>query len=218
MQRLRLKARCVLSNRTKWKMQRALGMELPGLGKPGALETRNYPPGQHGKNTRRKLTQYGTQLREKQKLLFHYGLREEQLRRFVRTARSMNASNWIESLISLLELRLDNIVFRLGFARSMASARQLVSHGHVLVNGRILTIGSAVLREGDFVKLTAFAGDMQATLAARQSPRLPLPSYLQFAAEGLNEQGVVLALPGAQHVPFEFDPRQVAEYYAKLGV
>ena len=206
-----------MSNRTKWKMQRALGMELPGLGKPGALEKRNYPPGQHGKNTRRKLTQYGTQLREKQKLLFHYGLREEQLRRFVRTARSMNASNWIESLISLLELRLDNIVFRLGFARSMASARQLVSHGHVLVNGRILTIGSAVLKVGDLVRLTEYASGAM-TEMARSAPRLPLPSFLQFATEGSNNDGTVRMQPGADHVPFEFNPRQVAEYYAKRGV
>ncbi|WP_206662775.1 30S ribosomal protein S4 [Granulicella sibirica] len=206
-----------MSNRTKWKMQRALGMELPGLGKPGALETRNYPPGQHGQGNKRKPTQYGTQLREKQKLLFHYGLREEQLRRFVRTARTMNASNWIESLIGLLELRLDNVVFRLGFARSIAAARQLVSHGHVMVNGKIVTIGSAVLRSGTFVRLTEYASGAM-TEAARNAPRLPLPSYLQFAMEGVNDHGVIRMQPGTEHVPFEFNPRQVAEYYAKRGV
>jgi small subunit ribosomal protein S4 len=199
-------------------MQRALGLELPGLGKPGALATRNYPPGQHGQSKNRKLTEFASQLREKQKLLFHYGLREEQLRRFVRDARTLQKSNWIESLIGLLERRVDNVVFRLGFARSIAAARQLVSHGHVMVNGRILTIGSAVLRVGDFIKLTAFAGDMQSTLASRQSPRLTLPSYLQFATEGVTDHGLVRMLPNSQHVPFEFDPRQVAEYYAKQGV
>ena len=198
-------------------MQRALGIELPGLGKPGALAERNYPPGQHGQNRKRKVTEFGVQLREKQKLLFHYGLREEQLRRFVRTARAMNASNWMESLIGLLERRVDNIVFRLGFARSMASARQLVSHGHVLVNGRMLTIGSAVLRVGDFVRLTEYArGSM--TEAARTAPRLPLPGFLQFATADVNDHGLVRMLPGVEHVPFEFNPRQVAEYYAKRGV
>ncbi len=115
------------------RIQRSLGIELPGLGKPGALEKRNYPPGQHGRLQKRRITQFGGQLREKQKLLFHYGLREEQLRRFVRKAKSLNSSNWIESLIGLLERRLDNVVFLLGFARSMAAARQLVSHGHVRV-------------------------------------------------------------------------------------
>src|ERR1700761_1603306 len=102
-----------MSKRLKWKIQRALGLELPGLGKPGALEKRNYPPGQHGKLRRQKLTQFGAQLKEKQKLLFHYGIREEQLRRFVRQARSIQPSNWIEALAGLLERRLDNVVFRL---------------------------------------------------------------------------------------------------------
>lgn len=138
-----------MSQRRKFKIQRSLGVELPGLGKPGALEKRNYPPGQHGKSRRSKPSEYAVQLKEKQKLLFHYGIREEQLRRFVRKARSASPSNWIDSLIGLLERRLDNIVFRLGFARSIAAARQLVSHGHILVDGRRQTIGSMVLRVGN---------------------------------------------------------------------
>ena len=207
-----------MSNRTRFKMQRALGLELPGLGKPGALAKRSYPPGQHGKTKTRKLSEFASQLREKQKLLFHYGLREEQLRRFVRNARTLQQSNWVEGLIGLLERRLDNIVFRLGFARSMAAARQLVSHGHVMVNGRILTIGSAVLRVGDFVKLTEYASSMQATVESRQSPRLSLPHYLQFTIEGATDRGVVRMQPSLEHVPFEFDPSQISEYYAKLGV
>ncbi len=141
--------------RKKWKIQRSLGIELPGLGKPGALVKRNYPPGQHGRAQKRKITQFGAQLREKQKLLFHYGLREEQLRRFVRKARTLNRSNWMESLLGLLERRLDNIVFRLGFARSIAGARQLVSHGHILVNSRRQTIASMVLRPGEVVWLSS---------------------------------------------------------------
>jgi small subunit ribosomal protein S4 len=207
-----------MSNRTRFKMQRALGLELPGLGKPGALAKRSYPPGQHGKTKTRKLSEFASQLREKQKLLFYYGLREEQLRRFVRNARTLQQSNWVEGLIGLLERRLDNIVFRLGFARSMAAARQLVSHGHVMVNGRILTIGSAVLRVGDFVKLTEYASSMQATVESRQSPRLSLPHYLQFTIEGATDRGVVRMQPSLEHVPFEFDPSQISEYYAKLGV
>jgi small subunit ribosomal protein S4 len=88
-----------MSNRTKFKMQRALGLELAGLGKPGALATRSYPPGQHGQSKNKKLSEFVSQLREKQKLLFHYGLREEQLRCFVRDARTLQQSNWIESLV-----------------------------------------------------------------------------------------------------------------------
>ncbi len=207
-----------MSQRRKFKIQRALGVELPGLGKPGALEKRNYPPGQHGKSRRSKPSEYAIQLKEKQKLLFHYGLREEQLRRFVRKAKSASPSNWIDSLIGLLERRLDNIVFRLGFARSIAAARQLVSHGHILVDGRRQTIGSMVLRIGERVHLAEKALEMVAIQSSRQSPRLLLPSYLQFEAEEAREFGKILAVPGPEHVPFEFNKTQVAEYYAKRGV
>lgn len=207
-----------MSQRKRWKIQRALGLELPGLGKPGALEKRNYPPGQHGKSRRSKTSQFGAQLREKQKLLFHYGIREEQLRRFVRNAKSLQPSNWMEALIGLLERRLDNIVFRLGFARSMAAARQLVSHGHILVNGRRETIGSMVLNPGAVIQLSERANQMETTLAARKSPRLPLPSFLQFESPERMERGVLLSVPDSSHIPFEFNTNQVAEYYAKRGV
>ncbi len=207
-----------MSERKKFKIQRSLGIELPGLGKPGALAKRNYPPGQHGRLHKRKVTQFGVQLREKQKLLFHYGLREEQLRRFVRKARSLSPSNWMESLIGLLERRLDNVVFRLGFARSMAAARQLVSHGHILVNGRRQTIGSMVLRPGDAVWLTQQANQMETVLSSIRTPRLSLPSFLQFQNPDTPDRGVILSVPDSGHVPFEFNKTQVAEYYAKRGV
>jgi small subunit ribosomal protein S4 len=207
-----------MSQRKKWKIQRSLGLELPGLGKPGALEKRNYPPGQHGKARKPKLSQFGAQLREKQKLIFHYGIREEQLRRFLRKARSLQPTNWMEALISLLERRLDNIVFRLGFARSIAAARQLVSHGHVLVNGRRETISSMVLRPGAIIQLSERANQMEATRAARNAPRLPLPSFLQFDNAEAMGRGLVLSIPNSSHIPFEFNTNQVAEYYAKRGV
>lgn len=207
-----------MSQRKKWKIQRALGLELPGLGKPGALEKRNYPPGQHGKNRKAKVSQFGAQLHEKQKLIFHYGIREEQLRRFVRKAKSIQPKNWIEVLIGLLERRLDNVVFRLGYARSMAAARQLVSHGHVHVNGRRETIGSMVLLPGAVVQLSERANQWETTQAARKVPRLPLPSFLRFEDAGLMERGLLLSIPDSRHIPFEFNTSQVAEYYAKRGV
>ena len=207
-----------MSERKKWKIQRALGLELPGLGKPGALEKRNYPPGQHGKARRPAASQFGAQLREKQKLIFHYDIREEQLRRFVRKAKSLQPQNWIEALVGLLERRLDNIVFRLGFARSMAAARQLVRHGHILIDGRRETIGSMVLHPGSVVQLSERANQWKTTQSSRQSPRLPLPSFLQFEDPVVPERGVVLSIPNSRHIPFEFNTNQVAEYYAKRGV
>lgn len=206
------------NHRKKWKMQRALGLELPGLGRPGALDKRNYPPGQHGPTLKRKKPMgYALQLREKQKLLFHYGLREEQLRRFVRAAQRKQASDWMETLIGMLERRLDNIVFRLGFARSIAGARQLVSHGHVLVDGRRQTISSMILMVGARVTLSERANQLETTKYARSSPRLGLPSFLMLELSDVKDEGVVTSTPASEHIPFEFNKSLVAEYYAKRG-
>ncbi len=112
----------------------------------------------------------------------------------------------------MLERQLDNVVFRLGFARSIAGARQLVLHGHVLLNGRSVNIGSVVLRLGDTVQLTAYAAGAM-TEQARSNPRLLLPSFLEFLES--NVHGRLVSLPGGAQVPFAFNARQVAEYYAK---
>jgi len=141
------------NKKSAWKIQRALLCELPGLGKPGAMERRPYPPGQHGLG-RRKFSEYASRLREKQKMKFHYGLREEQLRRFVRKAKSGRSTDWMSTLIGLLETRLDNVIFRLGFASSIAAARQLVRHGKVRVDGKRLNIPSAQVRPGSEITLT----------------------------------------------------------------
>ena len=207
-----------MRQRRKFKIQRSLGIELPGLGKAGALSKRNYPPGEHGRDRTRKLSEFGSQLKEKQKLLFHYGLREEQLRRFVRKARSLSPTNWIDSLIGLLERRLDNVVFRLGYARSIAQARQLVSHGHISVNGRRQTISSMVLRLGEQIELGEKALQMLAVQQALASPRLSLPSYLRLEQIEPTMSGLLLSMPGPEHIPFEFNKTQVAEYYARRGV
>jgi small subunit ribosomal protein S4 len=107
-------------SKARFRIQRRLGTELPGLGKAGALERRPYPPGEAG-NKRKKFSNYALQLEEKQKVMFHYGLREKQLRRFIRDAKKGNATkNWISALAGLLELRLDNTVFRMGFAPFMS--------------------------------------------------------------------------------------------------
>jgi small subunit ribosomal protein S4 len=197
----------------RFKRQRRLGMELPGLGKAGALDRRPYPPGQHG-NQRRKLSEYALRLEEKQKLLNHYDMTEEQLRRFVRDAKAGQVTDWVNKLAGLLERRLDNVVFRLGFAPSVRSARQLVSHGSVFVNGKKSSIGSYVLRAGDKVTLTPKANKGTLFLQCKTNPRLELPDYL--GREGGEEAavGVVREIPMAHDIPFSFEPGLVAEYYA----
>ena len=202
----------------RFKIQRRLGAELPGLGKPGALERRPYPPGEHG-NKRKKFSNYALQLEEKQKMMFHYGLREEQLRRFIRDAKKGNAAkNWIDALAGLLELRLDNVVFRLGFAPSIRSARQMVSHGHVFINGKKVDIGSAVLKVGDEITLKEKSYSHPCYIQAKAAPRLSLPDYLEKEEKEGKEAGKVKEVPSLEYIPFSFSPNLFAEYYSLRNV
>lgn len=204
--------------RARFRIQRRLGVDIPGLGKPGALERRPYPPGQHG-NKRKKFSNYALQLEEKQKVMYHYCLREKQLRRFIRDAQKGDASkNWINQLAGRLELRLDNLVFRLAFAPSIMAARQMVSHGHVMVNGKKVSVGSVVCRPGDVITLKESSYQHQNYLKAKEAPRLELPDYLEKNEVSGKEQGKVKAVPGLEYIPFSFSANLFAEYYAVRSV
>ena len=204
------------TRRSRWKVQRASGVELPGLGKAGALERRPYPPGQHG-TKRRKFSDYALRLKEKQKMLFHYVLREEQLRRFVRRAKSQTSGNWMDTLIGDLESRLDNLVFRLGFAPSIPAARQLVGHNHVLVNGKRLNISSAIIQLGDKISLTPKGSGSAGYLQAKSHPRLELPGFLAKETVGDQEIGTLRDRPDSEDIPFAFEKALVTEFYSKLN-
>jgi small subunit ribosomal protein S4 len=195
----------------RWKAQRALGVELPGLGRPGAIARREYPPGQHGFR-RRKISEYGLRLREKQKIMLHYCLREEQLRKFILTAKQGLSSDWATTVVQNLELRLDNLVFRLGFANSIPAARQLVRHGKVLVNGKKITIGSFIAKKNDLVTLAPKAFENASVMRARQNPRLPLGTYLSMDGN----VGRVDSLPTFGDAPIPIERNLVIEYYSKL--
>jgi small subunit ribosomal protein S4 len=198
----------------RFKLQRRLMVELPGLGKSGALERRPYPPGEHGQK-RIKYSEHRLQLEEKQKIRIHYGLREEQLIRIVKKAKKSDG-RWCDSLINLLEKRLDNIVFRGGFAQSIAAASQLISHGKILVNGKKVNIRSYTVKMTDIVSLKQSTLKNQAYLNAKQSPRLPLPDWLtknetvSAASLSLNDE------PTFNAVPFALDESLVTSYYSKV--
>lgn len=202
-------------NKSAFKVQRALNCELPGMGKAGALERRAYPPGQHGQN-KGKVSAYGMRLKEKQKVLFHYGLREEQLRRFVKKAKASRASDWISTLVGILESRLDNMVFRMGFAPSIPAARQMVTHGNVLVNDKRVDIPSAILSANDVVSLspTAYIGTVYKQSIT--APRLPLPAWLTHEQSGEFLKGKIVSVPGTEAIPFPFDGKLVAEFYTNV--
>jgi small subunit ribosomal protein S4 len=210
---IRNMAKSTVGKSARFRVQRRLGTELPGLGKPGALERRPYPPGENG-NKRRKYSDYALRLEEKQKIRVHYQLREEQLRRFIRNSKRGSAANWVNTLMGLLECRLDNLVFRLGFAPSIRAARQLVSHRHVLVNGAIVNVGSYVVPQGGKISIKEKARENQIVLQAQKAPRLEVPDYLRKETEGGTEVGVIQAIPGTEHVPFQFDAGLFTEYYA----
>ena len=199
--------------RHHFKTQRRLGLELPGLGKSGALSRRPYPPGESG-NKRKKYSDYALRLEEKQKLRLNYILTEKQLRRFIRDSKAGKPSNWVSSLAGRLERRLDNVVFRLGFAPSLPAGRQLVSHGHVLLDGKKADIPSLVVKKGQEISLKEKAMKNQTVLQGLQKPRLDLPDYLRKEEKNGKVVGTLQAIPGTEHIPFAFDAGLFTEYYA----
>src|SRR5437867_10173925 len=146
-----------------------------------AIERRNQPPGMHGAR-RGKPSEYGMRLREKQKLKRFYGVFERQFRRYFQLA-SRSPENTGEVLLSIMERRLDNIVHRLGFASSRAAARQLVSHGHVLLNGRVANIPSMLVKAGDAITLQNRPRTLQLVKLNLQENPPPVPDYLERSAE-----------------------------------
>lgn len=191
------------------RIMRALGVELPGLSRK-PIGDRAYPPGQHGQKQKRK-SDFGAKLMEKQKLRFNYGLSERQMRRVMTDARRLKG-NPGERLLELLERRLDNLVFRAGFAPTIVAARQLVSHGHVLLNGRKATIASIRVRPGDEVRLGERARRNVHVVESIAAPALQRPEWL--VADEAAASARVTRVPAANEVPFPIDVQRVVEYYA----
>lgn len=190
---------------------RRLG-ELPGLTRKSAAERKKYPPGQHGQ-ARKKRSEYAIRLEEKQKLRFNYGVSERQLLRYVRKARRAAGSTG-QVLLQLLEMRLDNTVFRLGMAPTIPGARQLVNHGHVMVNGRVVDIPSYQCRPGDVVSVRDNDRSRNLVTANLQFPGLAnLPSHLEFDKSKM--QGKVNSVVEREWVALQVNELLVVEYYSR---
>lgn len=188
---------------------RRLG-ELPGLTRKAAR--RAYPPGQHGQG-RRKRSEYAVRLEEKQKLRFNYGLTERQLLRYVKRARRATGSTG-QVLLQLLEMRLDNTIFRLGMAPTIPSARQLVNHGHILVNGRRVDIPSYQCRPGEVITVRDREGSKSLVETNLQFPGLAnLPSHLEFDKAKL--EGRVNSVIDREWVALQINELLVVEYYSR---
>ncbi len=199
--------------RAKTKICRRLGVNLWGREK-NPLVRRDYPPGEHG-HKRRKLSDYALQLRAKQKLKGYYAnMTEKQFKRFFQEAERMRGDT-AENLVGLLERRLDTVVFRANFAPTMFAARQLVNHGHVLVNGRRVNIPSYRLAEGDVVEIREKAKNHLMVLEAVQRREREVPDYISVDYKGL--KATFLRVPKLADIPYpvQMEPNLVIEYYSR---
>ena len=176
-----------------------------------AIERRNYPPGQHGLN-RVKLTPFGVQLREKQKAKRIYGLLERQFRKYFAWAEREKGITG-ENLLKLLEQRLDNVVFRLGFAASRREARQIVTHGHFLVNGRKVAVPSYLVRVGDVVQLKPTSKLAERVTDNLNAGRGQVPPWLEVVPA--EKKGAVRGLPLREDVQIPVQEQLIVELFSK---
>jgi len=196
----------------KEKIVRRFGVALFGPSK--ALELRNFPPGQHGaRNTRRKTSDYGTALAEKQKLRFTYGVLEKQFRRvFAEAQRRKGVTGTI--LLQLLELRLDNVVYRMGFANSRFASRQMVGHGHVTVNGQRVNIASYLCKAGDVVAVKTTARSQQlANRFADLTQGVVIPDWTTVDRD--KHSGTVNRAPEREEIEVFVNEQLVVELYSR---
>ena len=185
---------------------RQLGIDPADLGYTNKKSNRQI-------NRRRKESEYGMQLREKQKAKFIYGVLEKQFRGYFKRAKSMPGITG-ENLMSILESRLDNIVYRLGFARTRKEARQTVTHGHITVNGKRVDIPSYRVRPGDLVAVAPKAKDLLVIKSALVSnERVQVPAWLEVDIEKL--QGSVLSLPTRDQIDLDINEQLIVELYSK---
>ncbi len=197
----------------KYKIDRRLGENIWGRPK-SPVNKREYGPGQHGQRRKGKISDFGTQLRAKQKLKFYYGsISERQFSSYYKEALRLTGDS-SENLIGLLERRLDAVVYRAKFALTVFAARQFVSHGHVKVNGKRVTIPSIQLKVGDLVEVTAKAKDFPVVMEALASSERETPDYIETNGK---DTAKLTRIPTLTDVPYpvQMQPALVVEYYSR---
>jgi len=176
------------------------------------VEQRNYPPGQHGVSRRAKISEYGVQLREKQKIKRSYGLLETQFRNYFEKANKTKGITG-DNLVKLLESRLDNVVFRLGFASSRKQARQIIRHRHITVNERLVDIPSFILGAGDIIKIKDKSKKLD--LIHNSLKRVKDNTYSWLSIDKASLSGTFLQVPDRADVPLNANEQLVIELYSK---
>lgn len=190
-----------------WKVSRRLGFSVLESGKE--LQKRQYAPGQHGPTKRVKLTNYGQQLREKQKIRYMYGVNERQFYNTFQKATRMKGVTG-DNFLCLLESRLDNVVYRMGIAPTRRAARQLVNHGHILVNGKKVDIPSAQVKVGSTVEVKEKSKGLKIITESLEAT-LNTPAYVDFDKE--KKKGTYLRLPERSELNAEVNELLVVEFY-----
>ena len=199
---------------SKHKVDRRLRVNLWGRPK-SPFNSRNYPPGQHGKAKKGKPSDYGTQLEAKQKMKFYYGnMNERQFRNTYRKA-MQKKGNTSENLVALLERRLDTIIYRAKFATTVFSARQLINHGHIRVNGKKVNIPSYLLKTEDTVELKDKSKDLTTIIGSIASKEREVPDYIQMDEK--NKKAKFIRVPKFSEIPYPtiMEPNLVIEYYSR---
>ncbi len=199
---------------SKYKLDRRMGESIWGRNK-SPVNKRSYGPGQHGQRRAKKLSDYGTQLQAKQKLKGYYGnITERQFHKYYVEA-SRKTGDTGEMMIGLLERRLDTVVYRAKFVPTPFAARQLVSHGHVKVNGKRVTIASYLVKEGDTIELGPKAKDMALCLEAAKSAERDVPDYVETDHHKMTARFV--RTPKLADVPYatQMHPHLIVEFYSR---
>lgn len=193
----------------KHKLARKVGVNVLDKTSNSLLRRLNIPPGMHGKRRKKKLSEYGQQMQEKQKAKMTYGILERQFRNLVKKVQKKKGDTQ-EAILALLETRLDNLVYRLHFAKSRNMARQFVSHGHVLVNGKRVTIPSYQIKTGDIISLSPRVSQNTQVLDALKEEEVILPFIKK---EGLS--GKLVRMPKRDDFEVPFNLRPIIEYYSR---
>ena len=199
---------------SKHKVDRRIKANLWGRPK-SPFNTRNYKPGQHGKSSRGKISDYGTQLQAKQKLKFYYGnMNERQFRNVYRKA-IQKKGNTTENLVGYLERRLDTVIYRAKFATTVFSARQLINHGHIKVNDKKVNIPSYLVKADDIVEVKSKSKEMITIVGALVSKERDVPDYIQMDEK--NKKAKLIRIPKFSEVPYPtiMEPNLVIEYYSR---
>lgn len=194
-----------------WRVSRRLGMSLSGTGKE--LARRNYAPGDHGNDRRGRLSEYGMQLREKQKLRYMYGMTERQFRNLFKRAGKIKEGTHGTNFMILLERRLDNMVYRLGLATTRRQARQLVNHGHITVDGKRVDIPSFEVKVGQVISVRDKSKNLDVIKNTVEAV-VARPSYVEFDADKL--EGKLVRLPEREDMNVDIDEALIVEFYNKL--